>query len=144
MLQKTIIDAFQLAQKNNGVSFNQYEINPKDGFMVAFSGREVVLNINEFTEAKLAQYVNQNADILQSVSNAFVGVWFNKFDNNYYLDISEHVLSKELALRSGMLRDQKAIWDLTEQNEIALPERQKTGTEWQKRTYINQKVRELL
>jgi hypothetical protein len=144
MLQNTIIEAFQLAQQNGGVSFNQYEINPNNGFMVAFSGREVVLNIHEFTEAKLAQYVNQNADVLQSVSNAFVGVWFNTTDNNYYLDISEHVLDKELALRSGMLRDQKAIFNLNDMTEIALPERQKTGTEWQKRTYINQKVRELL
>lgn len=144
MLQKNIQSAFSLAMQNGGVSFNQTTVNPTEGFMVSFPDKGIQLNIHEFTEAKLAQYVNKNANILQSVSNAFIGVWFNTNDNMYYLDVSENLISKENALRTGMLRDQKAIFDIANNKVLELPTRQRTGTEYQKQTYLNQKVRELL
>ena len=76
------------------------------------------------------------------MSNLYVGVWYHK--GHYYIDLSENILNKADALKQGILRSQKAIWNVSEGSEIALPSPQKCGTEFQKQTYLNLKVRELL
>jgi hypothetical protein len=135
---------YEYAQLHGGVTFNGFELNPDLGYMVSFPGLELKLNINEFSLRALERFVSENLPILESVSNSFVGVWLNPDDNCYYLDISEQLFDKEHALRTGMLRDQLAIFDLSEGKTINLPSRQKTGTEYQQKTYINQVVRGLL
>lgn len=135
---------FETAQLNMGATFNEFELNPDQGYMVAFPDKELRLNINEFTLHRLEKYVSENEAILESISNVFIGVWFNPDDNMFYLDLSEQLFDKEHALKTGMLRDQKGIYDLNENKTISLPERQKTGTEYQKKSYINQVVRGLL
>lgn len=140
----TILNAYGHVMAENGVSFNENQINPTTGFMVSFSGLERKLNINEFSIVALENFVSDNEAILSSVANSFVGVWFNSDDNMYYLDISENITDKEHALRTGMLRDQLAIYDCQNQAVINLPERQKTGTAYQQKSYINSVVWGLL
>ena len=136
--------AFDIVMSQNGVTFNNSQINPETGFMVSFAGLEKKLDINQFDRAALAQFISDNEEILSSVANSFVGVWFNPNDNMYYLDISEQISDKEHALRTGMLRDQLAIYDCKNKVVINLPSRQKTGTEYQQKTYINSVVWGLL
>lgn len=139
-----ITNAFQHVTVNNGVTFNDNQINPTSGFMVSFSGLELKLNINEFTVERLTEFCQDNDSILSTVENSFVGVWFNTDDNMYYLDISEQISDKEYALRTGMLRDQLAIYDCQNNAVINLPSRQKTGTGYQQKSYINSVVWGLL
>lgn len=144
-MDKFVVEkAFNYVKENNGVTFNESKLNPSQGYMVSFQGFEHTLNINEFTLESLIEHVEKCETILGSGDNVFIGVWFNPIDKLYYLDLSENIQDKELAIRSGMLRDQKAIFSSENKMVIGLPERQKSGTEYQKRTYLNMKVRELL
>lgn len=144
-MDKFVIEkAFKYAKENNGVTFNEGKLNPSLGYMVSFQGYEKKLSINEFTLEALQAHVNECTEVLNTSENVFIGVWFNPIDNFYYLDLSENIQDKEGAIRAGMNRDQLAIFDNITQMVINLPERQKSGTEYQKKTYLNMQVRALL
>lgn len=136
--------AFAVSKEKGGVSFNASQVNPKEGYFVAFRDREMTLNIHEYTEQALIDYVAENEPILASISNSFVGVWFDTDKNVYVLDVSEQITDKERAIRNGIARNQKAIYDAKKDEVIFLPTPQTSGTYMQQQTYLNMKVRELL
>ena len=140
----TVENAFHYAIENNGVTFNESNINPSNGFMVSFQGNERTFNRDEFTLEALQAHVDECAEFLNISENNFIGVWFNPEDGLYYLDLSENIQDKESAIRTGMNRDQLAIFDNKNLDVINLPERQKSGTMRQQQTYMSIKVRELL
>ena len=141
-MENIILGAFALSVKNGGVTFNLEGKAPKNGYMVSIVGQEVVIPELDYVYENLEDYINERISLLTSMSNLYVGVWYHK--GNYYIDLSENILNKADALKQGILRSQKAIWNVSEDSEIALPSPQKCGTEFQKQTYLNLKVRELL
>lgn len=141
-MENIILGAFALSVKNGGVTFNLEGKAPEKGYMVSIVGQEIVIPETQYSSDILDGYVNDKMAVLNSMSNLYVGVWYHK--GNYYIDLSENILNKADALKQGILRSQKAIWNVTEGREIALPSPQKCGTEFQKQTYLNLKVRELL
>ena len=141
-MENIILGAFALSVKNGGVTFNLEGEAPEKGYMVSIVGQEIVIPELDYVYENLEDYINERMSLLNSMSNLYVGVWHHK--GHYYIDLSENILSKADALKQGILRSQKAIWNVSEGSEIALPSPQKCGTEFQKQTYLNQKVRELL
>ena len=141
-MENIILGAFALSVKNGGVAFNLEGKAPDKGYMVSIVGQEIVIPELDYIYDNLEDYINERISLLNSMSNLYVGVWHHK--GHYYIDLSENILSKSDALKQGILRSQKAIWNVTEGSEIALPSPQKCGTEFQKQTYLNLKVRELL
>ena len=141
-MENIILGAFALSLKNGGVTFNLEGKAPEKGYMVSIVGQEVVIPELDYVYENLEDYINERISLLTSMSNLYVGVWYHK--GNYYIDLSENILNKADALKQGILRSQKAIWNVSEDSEIALPSPQKCGTEFQKQTYLNLKVRELL
>lgn len=141
-MEKIILGAFALSIKNGGVTFNLEGKAPEKGYMVSVVGQEIVIPELDYVYENLEDYINEKMSLLTSMSNLYVGVWYHK--GNYYIDLSENILSKADALKQGILRSQKAIWDIVAGEEIKLPSPQKSGTEFQKQTYVNLKVRELL
>lgn len=141
-MEKIILGAFALSVKNGGVTFNLEGKAPEKGYMVSIVGQEIVIPELDYVYENLEDYINERISLLNSMSNLYVGVWYHK--GHYYIDLSENILGKAEALKQGILRSQKAIWNVTEGSEIALPSPQKCGTEFQKQTYVNLKVRELL
>lgn len=130
-------------EKNGGATFNLQGKSPSSGYMVSLQGHEEILTKEEFQNSvNLLDYIQRKKNILKSISNIYVGVWYN--EGKYYLDLSENIADKETALRLGIRRGQKAIWDIVEGDEISLPTPQRSGTMTQQQTYINLKVRELL
>ena len=141
-MENIILGAFALSLKNGGVTFNLEGKAPEKGYMVSVVGQEIVIPELDYVYENLEDYINERMSLLNSMSNLYVGVWHHK--GNYYIDLSENILSKADALKQGILRSQKAIWDITANEEIKLPAPQMCGTEFQKQTYLNLKVRELL
>ena len=141
-MENIILGAFALSVKNGGVTFNLEGKAPEKGYMVSIVGQEIVIPELDYVYENLEDYINERMSLLNSMSNLYVGVWHHK--GHYYIDLSENILSKADALKQGILRSQKAIWDIVAGDEIKLPSPQKCGTEFQKQTYLNQKVRELL
>ena len=141
-MENIILSAFAQSIKNGGVTFNLEGKAPEKGYMVSVVGQEIIVPELDYVSEDLTEYVSEKLSLLNSMSNLYVGVWYHK--GNYYIDLSENILSKADALKQGILRSQKAIWDITANEEIKLPAPQKCGTEFQKQTYLNLKVRELL
>ena len=141
-MENIILGAFALSVKNGGVTFNLEGKAPEKGYMVSIVGQEIVIPETQYSSDILDGYVNDKMAVLNSMSNLYVGVWYHK--GHYYIDLSENILNKADALKQGILRSQKAIWDIVAGDEIKLPSPQKCGTEFQKQTYLNLKVRELL
>ena len=141
-MENIILGAFALSVKNGGVNLNIEGKAPEKGYMVSVVGQEIVIPELDYVYENLEDYINERISLLNSMSNLYVGVWYHK--GHYYIDLSENILGKAEALKQGILRSQKAIWNVTEGSEIALPSPQKCGTEFQKQTYLNLKVRELL
>lgn len=109
--------------KNGGASFNLLtgEYNPKNGYMVATQGHEIVIPLKKFHNASLADYIAKKSTLLLSgISNTslFLGAWIDK--GMVYLDISEKVEDRQEAVKLGIERKQKAIWDNFNGKEIRL------------------------
>ena len=141
-MENMILGAFVQSVQIGGITFNLEGKSPEKGYMVSIVGQEIVIPELDYIYDDLENYINERMSLLNSMSNLYVGVWHHK--GHYYIDLSENILSKADALKQGILRSQKAIWNVSEGSEIALPSPQLSGTEFQKQTYLNLKVRELL
>lgn len=138
-----LLNFFQSVKATGGGSYNIHtgELNPKDGYMVSINGCETVVDYNEDFDIEVRRYIKKNMDVIYE-PNIFLGAWTN--DGKVYLDCSQKIVDKREALHKGLRRNQKAIWDNTTLSEIALPPLQKCGTEYQKASYLNLKLEELL
>lgn len=115
----------------NGFSWDcLHDESPSAGYAVsAFKGREMVFNHapNNF---EIASFILDNADILFEKKNVLgaatkvVGCW--QYEGQWYLDVSLVYNNRTLALQTGFLNDQIAIWDIANGQEIFCSEVSKT------------------
>lgn len=110
-----LLDNFVNALPDNflddGFSLSLWGEIPQTGYMVSFRGFEQMLN--NPTILDVVDYVQENAEYLYAIPNAFVGGWLDFQTGKYYLDISENVQDKEMALKLAKERKQLAIFDLS-------------------------------
>ena len=107
------------AEKNGGATFNLQGKSPNSGYMVSLQGHEEILTKEQFQiSVNFSDYIERKERLLESISNLYIGVWFN--EGKYYLDLSENIADRETAIRLGIRREQKAIGDIVEQEEITL------------------------
>jgi hypothetical protein len=129
--------------KNGGSSYNpEYGIQPKSGYMVSIKDAiKVKLNIRlkdseqEKVIAKAVHEALTNYGSLLVESDNFLGSWISD-DNYLYIDISKNVQGIRQAIKIGMLNEQLAIYDISNDKEIKLKSMQRCGTETQKSTYL--------
>lgn len=99
--------------------------SPKDGFMVAADNdRERVIEVDLSKGSAgliphYEQYLKDNADIL-SQPDKYFGTWVDKSSGKLYLDVSTHVRSREEAVKLGNAKNQIAIWDVVNGEEVRL------------------------
>lgn len=126
---------------NNGASYNITTgvFNPNKGFFVSVPNREQ--QTTNLTANLLADFVNNNIDLLSN-ENYFLGGWVE--NGVVYLDVSEQIFDKRIALTQGINRNQLAIYDASNSSVINLPTPQRTGTLTQQKAYITQAVDNLM
>ncbi len=106
---------------NGGASFNvpsETSLVGSSCYAVAsYPDRELILDYDKLSIVTVQSYIDNNMDLLKSESN-FVGTWVN--DGKVYFDISKSFIDLDLAKREAMEKNQLAIFDLKELQEIAI------------------------
>lgn len=115
-------DFYSQVVENRGASFSLFsgEINPNFGYFVSTAENEFKVHLSEFNEKDVLGFVLKNSESL-SLENNWLGGWI---ENDYfYLDVSNHILDRDLALNLGIERNQKAIFNANEGKDIDLNNR---------------------
>lgn len=127
MIKKEILkDIKDYIIKNEGITLDIDKLQNtsiKNGFIVSLIDFEYkTKNIDEVIN-KITSYI----DIINTLKNKektkkiyFVGVWYNKDDGFYYLDISKHFEKLRDAKTFGEANKQKAIYSLKDNKSIYL------------------------
>lgn len=127
MIKKEILkDIKDYIIKNEGITLDIDKLqntNIKNGFIVSIIDFEYkTKNIDEVIN-KITSYI----DIINTLKSKektkktyFVGVWYNKDDGFYYLDISKHFEKLRDAKTFGEANKQKAIYSLKDNKSIYL------------------------
>lgn len=127
MIKKEILkDIKDYIIKNEGITLDIEKLQNtsiKNGFIVSLIDFEYkTKNIDEVIN-KITSYI----DIINTLKNKektkktyFVGVWYNKDDGFYYLDISKHFEKLRDAKKFGEVNKQKAIYNLKDNKSIYL------------------------
>lgn len=137
--------------KNGGSSYNpEYGIQPKSGYMVSIKDAiKIRLNITlkdsekEKVIGKAVHEALTNYGSLLVESDNFLGSWISD-DNHIYIDIAKNVQDIGDAIRIGMINNQLAIYDISNDKEIKLKSMQMCGTETQKSTYLKLAIDETI
>lgn len=91
------------------------------GFAVTVTKEfEKILPTDKITEQDVLDYQKEHADFLKKNPDAVIGTWVD--EGKTYLDISRVVPTQEEAFRIGKENKQKAIFDLSKFETIAIPE----------------------
>lgn len=127
MIKKEILkDIKDYIIKNEGITLDIEKLQNtsiKNGFIVSLIDFEYkTKNIDEVIN-KITKYI----DIINTLKSKekvqktyFVGVWYNKDDGFYYLDISKHFEKLRDAKKFGEVNKQKAIYNLKDNKSIYL------------------------
>lgn len=91
---------------------------PTGGFMVALDGFEQTIPVAEFTQAHIIRYVADKWDQLTAGGEMFLGAW--QAGGLVYLDVSECIQDRALALDVAKLRNQLAVWDVVNSAEVTV------------------------
>lgn len=95
--------------------------SPDKGYMVSLPGRTKLLNGPDLAGPNgariLNDFVRQNSDVL-SKPGAHIGGWTDSATGITHLDISQNIVDRNRAIKSGVKRNQIAIWDVKKQREI--------------------------
>jgi hypothetical protein len=137
----TVLDEIFL---EGGVSYNitTGEVNPKSGYMVSILGFEKQYDVDTINANDLREYVLKNAYGLWG-SDRFVGGWLDKDTNKVVLDVSVNITDVTNACYTGIINQQKCIYDCSNKRNISLPSPQTAGTEVQKKAYAKMKAEQL-
>lgn len=110
-----------------GFTYNpKYARSPKSGFSIAKNPQyEIKIPLRQATPKRVAQYMIEHLEVLESDSTLMVGGWYNKKtagnpkgDNLVYLDIPTVVQDRDEAIRLAIENCQLAIFDLKRKVEI--------------------------
>ena len=127
MIKKEILkDIKDYIIKNEGITLDIEKLQNtsiKNGFIVSLIDYEYkTKNIDE-----VINLITKYIDIINTLKNKekikktyFVGVWYNKDDGFYYLDISKHFEKLRDAKKFGEVNKQKAIYNLKDNKSIYL------------------------
>lgn len=127
MIKKEILkDIKDYIIKNEGITLDIEKLQNtsiKNGFIVSLIDYEYkTKNIDE-----VINLITKYIDIINTLKNNekvkktyFVGVWYNKDDGFYYLDISKHFEKLRDAKKFGEVNKQKAIYNLKDNKSIYL------------------------
>ena len=122
-----------------GISFSltAEQSDPKTGYMVSLLGFEKRFNINEVADADVKNYVYNNINELWG-SNRFLGGF--KDNDEVVLDVSINIENATQACYTGIINNQKYIYDCVNKRSILLPTPQTSGTSSQQKAYAKMKA----
>lgn len=118
---------------NDGLTFKLDMTSPKNGFMVSLQFTESTFNLDDVTPNDLLTFINDNKHFVNNDNANYYGIWIEK--GLIYFDVSQNISDRTDAIYNGILRAQKAIYNLNDNVSIYLPTPQRAGTLTQQRAY---------
>lgn len=113
--------ALNLAEDTGGATFNLTHGNlagtPTYSVSI-YPERELILK-GEPTTKTIEAFIEKNKDLLTDPANSF-GIWRDTETGKTYLDVVVTMADKEAAIKLGLEKGQKAIFDLGKMEEIRL------------------------
>lgn len=105
-MENTAKQIVQLTKENGG-----YSHDTKHRYSVAYGDNEFIISLKEFNEEVVYNYLKVHGTI---------GTWINTENNMVYLDTSKTIENKGEAIEFAKETNQLAIYDLIENEEIAI------------------------
>lgn len=104
--------------KNEGATLdkNYNNFNSDKGFMVSIKGQEVKTDKNNIEEIK--KEIEKKREFIRNKKGLYIGLWLDS--NIMYVDVSIHIVNYLKALEVARNNDQKAIYDLKNNDSIYL------------------------
>lgn len=104
--------AEQLYRNKSGHSVNTINQTPTIGFMVSLPSYEVQVDSDslEVLLYQIQQFVKRHYDLVAYSKALYFGIWED--EGVYYLDISEQIQDREVAIRVAKLNNQIAYYDV--------------------------------
>ena len=94
-------------------------LNPhRTGFYVA--SPQLSVEVSELTPESIAAFIESALPELQN--GRLLGIWCSNF--TYYIELADHVPGRIEAIEKGYNRNQLAIWDIANSQEIRLQPRE--------------------
>jgi hypothetical protein len=103
--------------ENQGSSFNLLGETPDKGYMVSYSGAERKVNVLEFNQMHVEQFIRANLSHLYELG-AYIGTWVDT--DVVYIDLSANIGSLDEALKFASDNGQLAIYDVQSGKSIYL------------------------
>jgi hypothetical protein len=93
---------------------------PTAGFMVARRGTSRILKDADFFDEEVGveavmDYLRKHGEDLE---NNWLGIWHDKKNGEVVFDVADNVADRDEAIRLGRERNQQAIWDVEQADEI--------------------------
>ena len=83
------------------------------GYACALQGHEKIIELKDISEEVISEYMDAKSELVQGNKNLCFGAWHDTQTDKIYLDLSEVLPSKKVALKKAYKRDQLAIFDLS-------------------------------
>lgn len=99
---------------------------PQTGFVVAVQGHNVEIPAADFFDPEkgpqaIADWYEANEELFDNNDAYHIGLWYDKKNQEVVLDVTEVFTpdQRDAAVQAGKDRNQQAIWDLTNSEEIS-------------------------
>lgn len=98
------------------LDYNYNNFESKRGYIVSLKGQEVKIDKNDIQEIK--KEIEKKREFIKDKKGLFIGLWVE--DDIIYIDVSIHIINYLKALEVARKNDQKAIYDLKNNDSIYL------------------------
>ena len=105
-----------IENKGATLDFNLNDFKSENGFMVSLQGMEIKVNVSNIEDIK--EEVEKKREFIKDKKGLYIGLWLD--DDIIYVDVSIHIVDYREALEVGRNNNQKAIYDLKNNDSIYL------------------------
>lgn len=112
------------SRQDTGHSVNLRGDTPKSGYMVGGWVPSLVIEGEDLDRTPLAvtdKWLLENYRLLQ-YSSWYAGIWTDQDTGKVYIDISQNIQSREVALGVAAELEELAVWDVENNEEIRVNE----------------------
>lgn len=119
-LSETILNSVNVLKLDGlTLDFNSNIVRPNKGYFVSLKSPSIKLTINQVqsvTKYDLCELLKHL--YFKSTSLDYIGFWLNQ--DTCFIDISRHIEDLTEAITQGLVNEQIAIWDCSNNKEITL------------------------
>ena len=117
-------------REHNGFTYHPTRhFTPQVGYMVARPKSGIIFcpGGRPTESLRLQTYLLKNLPSFQREPDLYLGGWHDPEHGEYHIELTDHLHHREEAVALANLRNQKAIWDISNNREIWIHSRKASG-----------------